>query len=95
MEQESEITIKAENVTIGIIKGVSSQWKTISLILSLCGVGLFSHVDAKKTVWNETGDHILDTHNEVYSNMTEMKALELRVIQLEQHQTTNYNVNTF
>lgn len=77
MSEESSTTFYEKigrGIGMGFVKGV---------LMLLAAGGIFggsvavSDKKAEKTVWTQAGDHILDAHNEIYSNRAEIKTLQL------------------
>ena len=75
-----------EGIGKGLIRGI------ISLALAAGVFGgsvIVSNQNAKKTVWTEAGDHLLDAHNEIYGTIDGLNALSNRVVQLEEKLNEN------
>lgn len=102
MTEESPTDLRYKAIGFAFGKGFA---RGAMVLLAAGGVLTASHIDADKQAdsaqahaesgTNWLGKNLLDVHNETWSNSQTIKALELRVIQLEQHQTTNHNVNAF
>jgi hypothetical protein len=71
---------------VKMVVDYASQRVGLILVTGLLagGIPLIDSRNAKNTVWQETGSHLMDAHNEIYSNKNEMIQWENAVSNLEQ-----------
>lgn len=70
--------------TKAVIDYIAKKVEIIVIAAILAGgTAIYNHVDARKTIWDETGPHLMDAHNEIYSNINTIRDLSERLNKLE------------